>query len=83
VSLTLVFTSFAALIILNYVYPLPYRANLNIDVIRISVTILTAILLLISIWHFYSINITAEEKLLEEKKMPMRPTGQKAPSWPT
>jgi signal transduction histidine kinase len=64
----MVFSSFAVLIILSYLYPLPYRANLNIDVIRISVTILTSILLLISIWHFYSTNITAEEKLLEEKK---------------
>ena len=67
-ALGTVLGSFVLLIILSYVHPVPVRANLNMNIVRITVTALTALMLVLATWHFYSSNVAAEAKLLQEKE---------------
>ena len=66
--LGLLFSCFTLLISLQYIHPLPVTVQLNLDVVRISTTVLTILILLLITWYFYSSNIAAEENLINEKK---------------
>ncbi len=68
VSLGYLFSCLAILIILQNVHPLPNPSQLNLDVIRISVTVLTVLVLLLLTWYFHSSNAIVEEKLVKEKE---------------
>lgn len=59
---------FFVVILLQYFYPAAPSSTINIEVARISITILTAIIILISTWHFYSSNSSAELRLEKEKE---------------
>jgi len=54
---------FVLLITLQYVHPLPVRVELNMNVVRVSTTILTVIFLLLISWYFLSSTVAAEDKL--------------------
>lgn len=54
---------FSLLITLQYIHPLPVRAHLNMEVVRISTTVLTVVFLLLLSWYFHSSNMAAEEEL--------------------
>ncbi len=59
---------FALVITLQYVRPLPATVELNMDVTRISTTVLTILLLLLFTWYFNSSNQAAEKTLRREKE---------------
>lgn len=60
--------AFFVVIFLQYVRPLPVTVELNMDVARISTTVLTIFLLLLFTWYFHSSNLAAEETLRSEKE---------------
>jgi hypothetical protein len=68
VSLGYLFSCLTILIILQNVHPLSNTTQLNLDAIRISVTVLTVIVLLLLTWYFHSSNAIVEGKLLKEKE---------------
>jgi len=61
------FSCFALVIVLQYVYPLPAAPEMNMEVVRISTTALTILFLLMFSWYFNSSSLAAEEKLIREK----------------
>ncbi|MEJ2156060.1 MAG: ATP-binding protein [Desulfobacteraceae bacterium] len=62
------FLCFVLLITLQYVHPLPATRSLNMDVVRVSTTVLTILMLLLLTWYFQSSNLIAEETLRREKE---------------
>jgi PAS domain S-box-containing protein len=62
------FLCFALLVILQYVRPLPVTAELNMNLVRISVTVLTIFILLLLTWYFHSSNLAAEMTWRREKE---------------
>ncbi len=62
------FLCFALLITLQYVRPLPATTELNLDVVRISTTVLAILLLLLLTLYFNSSNLAAEETMRREKE---------------
>lgn len=60
--------SFFLVIILQYIRPLLATVNLNMEVVRISTTILTILFLLIITWFYHSSNLAAEAILRREKE---------------
>jgi signal transduction histidine kinase/DNA-binding response OmpR family regulator len=62
------FLSFAFLITLQYVRPLPVTVELNMDLVRISATVLTIVILLLLTWYFHSSHLNAEVTLRGEKE---------------
>jgi PAS domain S-box-containing protein len=59
---------FALLITLQYVHPLPTTAELNLDLARISTTVLSILTLLLLTLYFHSSNMAVEETLRREKE---------------
>jgi PAS domain S-box-containing protein len=62
------FLCFALLITLQYVRPIPVTVDLNMDIVRISTTVLTILFLLLLTWYFHSSNLIAEMTLHREKE---------------
>ena len=62
------FLCFALLITLQYVRPLPTTAGLNLDLVRISTTVLSILTLLLLTLYFHSSNLAVEETLRREKE---------------
>jgi PAS domain S-box-containing protein len=59
---------FALLITLQYLRPLPVTVELNMDMVRISTTVLTILILLLLTWYFHSSHLSAEVTLRREKE---------------
>jgi signal transduction histidine kinase/DNA-binding response OmpR family regulator len=59
---------FALLITLEYIRPLPVTVELNMDLVRISTTVLTLLILLLLTWYFHSSHLVAEGTLRKEKE---------------
>jgi PAS domain S-box-containing protein len=66
--LSSLFFCFAFLIFLQYVRPLPVHVELNMEIVRISATVLTILLLLLLTWYFHSSHLNAEATLRREKE---------------
>lgn len=62
------FLCFTLLIILHYVRPLPVTVELNMDLVRISTTVLTILIILLLTWYFHSSHLNAEITLRREKE---------------
>jgi PAS domain S-box-containing protein len=57
---------FILLIVLQYVHPLPANTELNLDLVRISTTVLTILMLMLLSLYFNASNLAAEETLRRE-----------------
>ena len=66
--LCLLLLAFFSVIALQYVRPLPATVHLNMEVVRISMTILTILFLLLFTWFYHSSNLATEATLREEKE---------------
>ena len=74
--LGVLFLCFALLITLQYVRPLPATLDLNMDVVRVSTSVMTVLILLLLTWYFYSSNRVAEVTLLREKERSEKANAQ-------
>jgi len=64
-SSTYLLTCIGLLIILSYVKPIAARPEIDIEMARISITILATIILLIISWYFHSSNTLFENELIQ------------------
>ncbi len=62
------FFCFTLVVMLQYVRPLPATVELDMDLVRISATVLTITLLFLLTWYFHSSHLNAQVTLRREKE---------------
>ncbi len=67
-ALGTIFSGFVMVFLLHSVHPLPLEVNVNTDVLKISTTLLSAVIIVLCTRYFDSTNVTAEGKLIQEKE---------------